>query len=738
MTELSINDTVRLNKLHTNPKRGHRLGTASATWKKIKSATSGVANYQSTPSNGTNGSASNSDEETTEIDVEAIIENGPSGELLILFPNERKLEIWDWSSPSNDCSSDGDTLFLQNQININLEITTEINVFKLYQKSQDEYHVLIICTDGIDYFLQSHSFTIHNSVSKANSSCMLNKFNQDTLEFTIKSSSKFICVGNNQGFLSLFEFNQETKEIIPANDGMKLANIWKRSCNPIISNPSFQGKVSDNELMLRTSVNGDSVPIFDIVDNWLVYSPTKFEYRHLKASNDSSITRKEIPQSSFDPIVSNYSSNGETAKLKNSMFTPMKLPMSKPLLAKVFSSLSNTALDGLFKLSEVSSAKFKAYMGNNTNSSNKNVEPASINSISKSIGKLLYSTASTTATSLQNSTKNLKPNNNQILCILDLGNDKVMGTFKPPGGVSQVSLSPYDLQLVHANARGDSLYMWDLYRLPVEIEVIGKFIRGKTSGIIEEIFWFVNNYDSKQNEGDIFGSNSGFGVITKSTGSVHWYNINYLSGSLNNNHPNSFRKKTTKQTTAVAPGKFMDSWILSSFKAKQFAAIPSDLRKENLNQLAIIDNNNYLKLISPLNGQHFYRFELPNCPVSSSCVPLLDEDIQMNGDYDLFQQPPGSKSVTPLSQAEIQTCSPFLNLINNNRIEFALLEQDYETFGNEFGNQIPETIIKFSENEQPNYNSIKSKEVLKLKESDLPSFGKLYIDQDEESDDCKD
>lgn len=657
--------------------------------------------------------------------METIIENGPNGELLILFPVERKLEVWDWTSPTNECSGDGDTLFLHCQVDMTIDDQESIEVFKVLKRTQDEYCILLIVSDGSEYWLQSHTFSLYDTQTETALSCKLNRFGQGRLEFTIKASSKFICVGTNQGFLSIFEFDQESQEILSANHGMKLPSIRKRLCAPILFKHSYQSKVSESELILQTSLNGDSVPIFDIVDNWLVYSPTKFEYKHLKAANDSTIGRKQVSETSLDPIICN--SNGESnSYLKGSMFTPMKLPLSKPLLAKVFSSLSNTALDGLFKLSEVSSAKFKAYMTNNP--TNKTTEPVSINSISKSIGQLLYSTASNTATTIQNRASNLKPNNNQILSVLDLGNDTVMGTFKPPGGVSHVSLSPYDLQLVHVNSRGDSLYMWDLYRLPVEIEVIGKFIRGKTSGIIEEIFWLINNYDAKRNEGGIFGSNSGFGVITKSSGSVHWYNINYLSGSLNNNHPNSFKKKKTDQ---VAPGKFMDSWILSSFKAKQFVVTPSRVANSNLNQLAIVDRNNHLKLISPLNGQHCYRFDLPNTPVSSTCVPTLPEESQLDG---ILDQSDG-KTINPLSQAEIQTCSPFLNFINNRRVEFSLIEQDYDSFGNEFGNPIPERTIKYQEND-PEYNSIKANEEPKLKER-IPSFGKLYIDQDSESDDNK-
>ncbi|RLV94106.1 hypothetical protein JA1_001948 [Spathaspora sp. JA1] len=709
-----INDTVKINKVHTNPKRGHKLGTASATWKKIKSATvtAAASTYPlATPVNSTN----TSDDDITDTLFEnptnnVLIENGSSGEFFMLFKAEYKLEIWNWTSLNHEANSSdyGDTLFLNHQIKLPFGPGAEIQTFKMCAQQDDKFLFLIVVSDDTGYYLQSHKFTLKDKTSIRISSLKL-QFGDSKMSLTLKASDKFVVVGSDSGLTSIFRFVEG--ELFPGNHNLQLPTIRKHSCNPILAKHSFISKVSDEDMILQTSVNSDSVPIFDIVDNWLVYSPTKFEYRHLKAINESTITQPKTDEEEKDPIITN-DNNTSGYKVKNSMFTPMKLPISKPLLNKVFSTVSNTALDGLFKLSEMSSAKFKAYM--NQTSYSKPIEPTTMNSISKSVGRLLYSTASNTANSLQNTTKSLKPNDNQIICVLDLGNDRVMGIFKPPGGISQLSLSPYDLQLVHANARGDSLYMWDLYRLPIEISLIGKFLRGKTSAIIEEIFWFINNYESsKREEGEVFGNNSGFGCISKSTGSLHWYNINYLAGSYNNNRPNSFKK------TSFAPGKFMDSWILSSLKAKQFVSTPTN-QSSNLNQLAIIDEDLVLKLISPLNGHHFYQFQLSKMPVDDEFVP--------NATSIKKSVSTGPPPVNPLSQAEIETCAPFLNLINNRRIEFATFEdENLSQAFSEFGNAVPEKVITFRS--LPTYRTLKPKDI--KGENELPSVDTLFIDQDE-------
>ncbi|KAK6455215.1 uncharacterized protein RJT20DRAFT_146301 [Scheffersomyces xylosifermentans] len=788
MPELT-NDVVKLNRLHTNPKKGHKLGTASATWKKIKSAA--AVSAKSAPyspeepdSKDNNGVIKPDKPSVTTNDKSTLIEYGSHGEIFIAYPSTRTVQLWDWKPPSSDTKKDAETLYLNGQIHldsgVNYDTDSLVN-FKILKEPTDrssssQYSILALMKTHsgaykltnfrVDFATRSLPFSDSVTLPTLFYNC---PSESDSVTFTLKTSNKFIVVANSEGLLCVYKYSMARDAILMGNSEYSLQDIRKQSSQPILSKYNILSKFPDDQIILQTSCNQDNEPIFDIVDNWLVYSPTKFEYKHMKAI--SSTTPIPTSNESVDPIIVSSSSTNEAATKQNSLYTPVKLPASGPLLNKVLSTLSNTALDGLFRLSEISSSKVKSYL-NNKGSKQELYKAPTINSISKSIGNLLYSTASSTASTLESSTRSLKPNNNQLLKILDLSNDKVLGVFKPLGGVSNVSLSPYDSQLVHSSLRGDTLFMWDLYRLPSEISLIGKFTRGKTSAVIEEIFWFNNNYgegnghnsgnSGNPNDSSIKGNNSGFGCITKSTGSVHWFNINYLSGNMNNNFPNSLNKEKVKRDHQS--GSFLDSWILSSLKAKKFVALPdfnglttsisnsgnssnvvtksNDVNHINrvTNQLAIIDDQNQLKLISTLNGSHLYKYELPNQPVDSKYVPRIFHKLSNENEK-------GTKDlINPLSQAEIETSAPFLNLINNKNVEFAVYsfedQSDSDGFMNafkEFGNEIPDKVIKFESSALPDHHH-HGKTLFDIKgasddkpEDHLSLLNGLYIDQGEGS-----
>lgn len=486
--------------------------------------------------------------------------------------------------------------------------------------------------------------------------------------------------------------------------------------------------------------------------------PTKYEYRHLKAlveygnlsnssstsqvssSNSSTVSNSTVTSnagiangginsiSTMATPISNNKSKKSKKKKKTTLLTQVKLPPPGPLLNQVISTISNTAIDGICKFSELSSNVVKLYYNGKDSSTQ---HTATLNELTKSITKSIYSTAASTITS--------KPDNNQLVKVIDLKNDKVMGIFKPPGGVSNVSLSPYDLQLVHSNLRGDLIFMWDLYKLPLEVSLIGKFIRGKTSAKIKDIFWFINNSTS-QNSPTAKGNNYGFGCLTKSTGSIHWFNVNYLSGSLNSNLPNSLGKthklisngskhdhkhSLSKDTSSfVSPRSsssddFSDDWILSSMKAIKFLTLPDKSNSMNsscspnaVNQLAIIDSKNQLRLISPLNGLSLFRYQLPNTPVSKEFVPVYNRVFGLtrtamvptfNPNLAILNELNGTKKKTvlinPLSRTEIETCGPYSNLYRNKNIEFSTFDYhhegdlkeflyNYEMFGNEISHKV--------------------------------------------------
>ena len=730
-----------------------------ATWKKIKSAAAATGTAAAETE------STSTDELLSDLSTEnSLFEYGKNGEIIIVYRDSRILQVWDWKAPSEQTRTESETLYLNFQTKIEVmpsKNQLSIITFKLLDLPVNDPNliavVLLVKTQTettVKYSLITKKINFSSSFHNSQA-VELSPVFQNLTDFSLKASKKFVVVANNEGFIYIYRYNVADFKLTPANADFSLPSIRKSSTQPVISRHHLQS-VGDGDILLQTSCNQDNCPIFDIEDNWLVYSPTKFEYKHLKAISSSAPSVSANPMAQ-DPVIT-LPLNNETVSTHSNLYTPVKLPASGPLLNKLLSTISNTALDGLFRLSEISSSKVKSYM----NSKSKETYKApTINSISKSLGKLLYSTASTTATTLENSTRSLKPNNNQIIKVIDLSNDKVLGVFKPLGGVSNVSLSPYDLHLVHSNYRGDTLFMWDLYRLPSEVSLIGKFTRGKTSAIIEEIFWFNNNYGDQinssssgnsNNEPSIKGMNSGFGCITKSTGSVHWFNINYLSGNMNNNFPNSLNKEKVRRN--LQSSQFLDSWILSSLKARRFVALPelcnsiaptasfgdSDpgcvANRLAINQLAIIDSDNQLKLISTLNGRHLYKYELPIAPVAESFIPFNSRRAEAKVED-------SKDRVNPLSQAEIETSVPFLNLINNKNIEFAVFsfegeEGDRNNFFHcfkEFGNDVPEKVIKFE-----NGNHRSNKIIFDLKKDEdvkpedrLALLDGLYIDQGEGS-----
>ncbi|CUM67917.1 uncharacterized protein PRCAT00005628001 [Priceomyces carsonii] len=714
------NEQIKLSKVHTKPRKGYKLGTATATLKKLRAAASSSSNGV-----GVNVSSTKTSSEAsiTSEGQKKIYDNGENGELIILFCESNKVEVWDWYPPSLETKVDGDTMYLHAQVEL-------FNNLNEQQEEESPFETKDILSfnfvrgalkTGMTFLLiyrllgttvcEVHSITHSFGISLVSQKIYLPSYlctsasDPDKLmNFTVKLSSRVIAIANEEGFIYVFRYHEIQNKYLPANHDFNLGGLKKVSSQPIISKHNLVSKVGDEELLLQTScLNG--IPIFDVVGNWLAYSPVKSEYEHIKTI--------KIPKSAevedFDPILT--TEQDQTSK-KVSMFTPVKLPPPGPLLNRVLSTLSNTALDSLFKLSEVSSCKVRAYLNRDTQEPRNDKDMAqSLNSFGKALSKLIYSTASTTASTIQKSTRNLTANDNQLIKIIDLMNDEVMTTFKPQGGVSCVSLSRYDLQLVHASLRGDHLFMWDLCKLPREIAFVGKFTRGKTSAIIENIFWFMNTIDNATS-----GINSGFGCTTKSTGTVHWFNINYLSGNCSNNYPKTLGKEDFSENVSE---KFLDSWILPSLGAVKFLKLPlvsnADKITNNsysLNQLGIIDDEGKLKLISNLNGNSSYQYKLPQSPVNRIAIPLFNP---------LRPEKISDIDVNYLSQAEIETCSPYMNLARNQNVTFAVFKfkdsekTDFDNLTNsysEFGHSIPTKKLNFHRDQDDATQNVTDPDIL--------------------------
>lgn len=588
-----------------------------------------------------------------------LVELGPTGEICIWYPDHSTYEFWAWTGASDydegtlpdaprffvpaqgAAAATGDTLLLRSQVRVP---GRQVLAMAFLRGSDATYFLSLVATAS-GHALEAR---LRGRVETHPVPACL------ALGLRLKTSSEYACVSSAQGYIYILQPDPAGKALLrQANVDGNLLAVYAHTSRPIIDRDGLHDLPRDS-VVFKTSVVGDS-PVFDIVGSWLVYSPTKYETDYFKQLVHSNAA---LPKA-------------RDSKTKDAMYTSVKLPPAGPLMLRVVSSLSNSAFDKLFKLSEFSTNKVRGYLSKSDTILDKDV---SLHSISTSIGKAMYSTA-TKLKKLATSS-----GENEIIKIVDLSNGQIMAMFKPPGGISNLSLSLYDLQLVQASAKGDNFYMWDLYRLPTEVSLVGSFVRGKTGATINDMRWFMNNVNSE----NIKGSNSGFGCITEKTGTLHWYNVNYLScGNENKNYPNVFNGVEQD----IASGQFMDSWLLPSINAVKFFMLPGSSNvpvtvqgqpqglKElhKVNQLAFLDTDNNLRLVSPLNGKHTFKYVLPKAPCEQLNVTGKTAQHVWNPVECLQNEAPkmAKEFDTPLSQTEIETCSPYLSMINNKNVELA-------------------------------------------------------------------
>lgn len=631
---------------------------------------------------------------------------GPRGDLHIYYRDENVYEHWDWSKTdqyARHVDDLGCSLLLASH-----DRPSEPSEDCLVLRSQKQFHACHMYdmktywdgTNAVLFFLYRQKEESGHIVVEArhgSSHCILIPSFLEG-ELLLKVSTTYLTVASENGYIYVILIEPpldpaETECMFYPNRTGPHARVIRHF---VLSNVGqglgSSAAVRDEEIVVKTAVF-DGQPIYDLVGSWLVYCPSKKEVQYHK--------QMHLSESGLSPQQKRHNPNRSQIRQKNQaeLSTPVKLPLSGPLLNRVLSSVSNTAADRLFKLSDVGSKTMQSYLNRKPNIIDKDV---SLHSISSSIGGALLSTVD----KLKKQAASF--GDGDTIRVMDLRNGQTMAFFKPPGGVSHLSLSPYDLHLVHANLKGDSLYMWDLYKLPNEVSLAGKFVRGKTSASIRDVVWFFND-DNAEN---LSGTNFGFGVITKRSGSVHWYNVNYLSGgSEANNYPNMLGKNAV-----VMPHKhqFADSWILPSARAVKFcklpalANVPADTplaphhrpvwsQKQNrLVQLAFIDSTDNMRLVSPLNGSYTFKYILPVRPRS---VPAEKVVTRANVVWkpDFAPEPPVNVDIgeTPLSQAEIETCEPYLTMVNDDSIEFTTYDfgedDDAKFFDHfrEFGEPVP-------------------------------------------------
>ncbi|CCH43164.1 hypothetical protein BN7_2711 [Wickerhamomyces ciferrii] len=210
----------------------------------------------------------------------------------------------------------------------------------------------------------------------------------------------------------------------------------------------------------------------------------------------------------------------------------------------------------------------------------------------------------------------------QYIIFYDLLEEKQIGYFKPPNGISQLSLSSYNSQLITISSRGDEISNWDISQAPREIHLIDLKIRGKTSSIVTNINW--SNFNN-------------FQIITKKTGSLH------------------------NLSTSIDPQtKEHEDWILSNLGLEKVI----NLNNSNQWLLGLKPQDSIIYLIDSHNqGSINFEFKLPSQGISKALLPnhiklsIINEKIIRVEEQD-------SQELDPLSQIEIEsslTLEPFNN-----------------------------------------------------------------------------
>ncbi|GMM33579.1 hypothetical protein DASC09_009040 [Saccharomycopsis crataegensis] len=547
----SGNDPTRILKSPASP----RKGTPASAWKKMKTTVSSISIHPQ--SSNTSSLVSSTDSQ------ERIIEFGSNGELFIAY--KHTIEVWDWVPSPADSSNPnidkaGGTLFLVASKRISPKVTKSptpsvaslnvnsshanfgnggdsnhdfqiasvkpLNCYRAYG-----YYVVVICIKQHgDHYFQLHSMGQGPLIEEP---LVLPPSSLGGFPYTFKNTTEFFIIGSNEGCVSIFN----------------------KKNNQIMGNMNIQCKVFDGK------------PLVDVSGRWLAYVPSNT--KEIVSSFKKLQKKKKVKKKGPDV----YESKEEDLELD---VTPLKLPVSGPLLDRLLKSLSSTAIDGALKLSELGANKVKSYLGQTAADefpeNSKNVKESVLNFINSGNRSLKRDLASS-----------------QFIVILDLNTEQPVAVFSPPGGtngISNLSLSPYDTHLATVNARGDSVYVWDLARMPTEISLVAKHSRGRTPSSIDQILW---------NTGD-----SAIGIITRTSGSLHWF-ANYV---------NSY-------------------WILSGLKASKLSlgpklaqlattVIPRPLHESLVASciLSIDQTLGTLVVVSPNDGSVAWKYSIPTKPIS--------------------------------------------------------------------------------------------------------------------------
>lgn len=340
--------------------------------------------------------------------------------------------------------------------------------------------------------------------------------------------------------------------------------------------------------------------------------------------------------------------------------TPVNLSSKKNLLNKLIVTFSNTALDSMFMFSEVTQQKIKSILEvdkanedvNKKDDADSNDKPLKCHPQDKLKNEKLKDNYRDIFTEIYNTISK----NSAYVCAVDLKAKKRMFQLSVPSGCSKLSISPFDLQFVTANNRGDELFLWDYTKAYDSIVLMDKYNRGKTSAIIDQIEWGTGN--------------SSIICLSRQNGSLHYF----VNESLRNYEDLKVRKTERKSkggyssfnngNAAHSRSISSNSWCLSHLKFKSFKVVRPLLTKDFI---VAVDQNNEVLTIDIESG---CIDGVINLQKKSSSA---ERTAQGSNTLPTVTSPTGLPSIESelLNQEiEVETCKPFLPAYNNKKYKF--------------------------------------------------------------------
>lgn len=460
-------------------------------------------------------------------------------------------------------------------------------------------------------------------------------------------------------FSNLNDNNFKQKKIFPLNHygDFTLPNYLIIYENNKLIQVSINGKLWN--LRFQFDSNSEYEPYLIDSNKFIVlFNKTKSTLHLFQYSNFELIDTFEIETENSNPLfdlkgsflmyVPKIIKNNDKKNL-----TPVNLSSKKNLMNKLMKTFSNTVMDSMFMFSEITQQKIKKKLNDSNKmlDNNENQTENDNNYTNKENYMDLFTELYNTITK-----------NSSYIYAIDLTTKKQLFKLSIPYGCSKISISPYDLQFLTVSKRGDEIFLWDFTNSNDSIVLMDKYIRGKTSSIIDQLEWGTGNQSIL--------------CLSRQHGSLHYF----INESLRNYEDLKTRKnekKKSKNNFSITATKNdgtnthdnnnnnnneyfnNNSWCLSNLGLKEFKIVRSLFIKDFI--IALNSENNLLTI-----------------DIESGCIDgflKIDDsqtkNVKLNFKDDIIIDIE-TEDINP--EIEIESCKPFVPAFNNKKYKFKQIE----------------------------------------------------------------